>query len=345
MRWLVNSNGQTSGPMEEAMVFTLVGSGQIGRDAVLRRETESTWLPISETPFAMNIARSTTVAQQTPGISPAGQKVAVWTGAFGVVVAFAAILLATRHKDDPPPPLPTVPAASAMLPSPSPTQIAVPYLAKSDAAWATFDELPKAERTKSRFNETVNLQELILDQVPNDARSLVADRMLKAARQHISAWSSVGASFAGDDARDLVPSVNKAACLMWGSMWVNDVETLAAIMTMGFQRVVCSTKTWVLKEEISHCFLWSIDPDDRTKAPAIVWSTLELYQRSLIIGKRTDENGPLAYMGLMSNGGASTMVAGVKAAILDSGAGWFHVAGDNFSGYVPVELCHHTATK
>lgn len=281
MRWLVNSNGQTSGPL--------------------------------------------VLVKSTAG-------------------ALAVAFLTACPKDDPPPPLPSAPTTPAVV-APLPAMVAAPFLAKVDANWAAFDALLKPQRSKDKFRALLAEQNSQMDEVPDSVRPLVADHMLKVARQHISAWSSVGSSFAGDDATDLVPSANKAACLMWGSMWVNDIDTLSAIMTMGFQRIVCSTKAWILRDEASACYLWSIDPDDKSKGTAIVWPTLELYQRSLIVGRRTDDDGPLAYMALMSNGNASTMVPGVKATILETGPGWFHVTGDNFSGYVPAELCHHTATK
>jgi hypothetical protein len=31
---------------------------------------------------------------------------------------------------------------------------------------------------------------------------------------------------------------------------------------LGFQRIVCPTKTWVLSDEASVCYLWSTDPED-----------------------------------------------------------------------------------
>jgi len=49
MRWLVNSNGQTSGPMEEAMLAALVHAGQIADDAMVRKEAEDSWQPIAGT--------------------------------------------------------------------------------------------------------------------------------------------------------------------------------------------------------------------------------------------------------------------------------------------------------
>jgi hypothetical protein len=342
--------------MEEAMLVALVKAGQIADDAMVREEAEGSWQPIAGTHF---VARPKAKPPSLPSVQAekapkpktrsdpnnitAGQGLLAVLALVAVAIAFLFVTNAPKGDSGPPPPLPAAPAAAPV--EESPAVVGAPFLAKVDANWATFDGLPKPQRTKDRFRATLDEQNTLIDQVPESARPLVADHMMKLARQHISSWSSVGASFAGDDARDLVPSANKAACQLWGSMWVNDVDTLSAIMTLGFQRIVCSTKTWVLKDEASACYLWSVDTDDNSKSPAFVWSTLELYQRSLVVGKRTDDDGPMAYMALMSKGREVTVMPGTKAAILDTGEGWFHVAGDNFSGYVAAELCHHTATK
>lgn len=58
MRWLINSKGQTSGPMDESMVQTLVDAGQISPDALMRGETALQWVPLSRTPFARAGAQS-----------------------------------------------------------------------------------------------------------------------------------------------------------------------------------------------------------------------------------------------------------------------------------------------
>lgn len=354
MRWLVDSNGQTSGPMDEAMLVALVKAGQIAPDAMVRQEADVAWEPIAQTRFAPpQQAQPEPVLPTKEQQRFAANKISTAQGCgigvaviAGIAVVGALAVFSTGSSDKGPPALPKAPAVATVA-TPSPGEIAAPFLAQVDAAWVAFDGLPKPQRTKDRFHAAITDQQALLDHVPeSSARGLVAAHMLKMSRQRIAAWSSVGASFAGADATDLVPSANKAACLMWGSMWVNDVETLSAIMTMGFEQIVCPTKTWVLKDEASVCYLWSLDPDDQSKSPAIVWSTLDLYQKSLVVGKRTDDNGPLAYMALMSTGGgAATMMPGVKGTILDSGPGWFHIAGDNFSGYVPAELCHHTAAK
>ena len=343
MGWYVMSGTETIGPVSAELIGEYLKSGKLGASTFVRDENGGAWMAVAQSPFAPMLRRPRSTDIST--VKTVSVAVILVAGLVSIVI------LAAAPRDYRTPTLETAApeqAAAAVVAAPveeSPDVIGAPFVAKVDANWATFDALPKPQQTKDRFRATLGEQNTLIDQVPENARPLVADHMLKLARQHISSWYSFGTSSAGDDATDLVPSANKAACQMWGSMWVHDIDTLSAIMTMGFRRIVCSTKTWILKDEASACYLWSIDPDDKSKGTAIVWSTLELYQRSLVIGKRTDDDGMLAYMGLMENDGASTMVPGVKAEILDSGPGWFHVKGANFLGYVPADLCHHTSAK
>jgi len=53
MRWLVSVDGQVSGPMDEAMVRTLVLAGNIPPDAMLREENGVGWTRLNQTRFAM----------------------------------------------------------------------------------------------------------------------------------------------------------------------------------------------------------------------------------------------------------------------------------------------------
>jgi uncharacterized protein DUF4339 len=56
MRWLVNSNGQTSGPMDDAMVTALIRAGQLGESSLLREESSESWMPLAQTPFVAVVA-------------------------------------------------------------------------------------------------------------------------------------------------------------------------------------------------------------------------------------------------------------------------------------------------
>lgn len=63
MDWYVSSNGETSGPHNEAMVREWVESGRIGPDAFLRDEAAAAWVPLAQTPFG---ARPASPARATP---------------------------------------------------------------------------------------------------------------------------------------------------------------------------------------------------------------------------------------------------------------------------------------
>lgn len=66
MRWLVSSNGQVAGPMDDTMVSTLVGAGKIAPDAFLREEHGAEWVRLSKTPFAAAIITVATAAPSPP---------------------------------------------------------------------------------------------------------------------------------------------------------------------------------------------------------------------------------------------------------------------------------------
>ena len=116
MRWLVDSNGQISGPMSEAMLAALAKTGEISPDAMVREESDVAWEPIAQTRFApvavtSPAATSTAAKPGTVGAVPA----------LSVVLAgvFAVYLYATcgdsHSSDSGPPPLPTVAAAPAAV--------------------------------------------------------------------------------------------------------------------------------------------------------------------------------------------------------------------------------------
>ena len=72
MRWLVSVDGQVSGPMDEAMVATLVNAGPITNNAMLREENGVGWVRLSKTPFAPPAAFSAAelAATRPPSVSP-----------------------------------------------------------------------------------------------------------------------------------------------------------------------------------------------------------------------------------------------------------------------------------
>ena len=129
MRWLVNSNGQTSGPMEEAMLGALVKAGQIAPDAMVREETDIAWEPIAQTQFALPEVKAADAQpppakkKQKPWFDPnnltLGQGLLAVIGVLGFAVALIVLLLGA--KDDPVPPLPAAPeTVAAPTPEPAP---------------------------------------------------------------------------------------------------------------------------------------------------------------------------------------------------------------------------------
>lgn len=86
MRWLIDTNGNTSGPMDDAMVAALVKAGEIGAGSLFREETGTAWLGFDQTPFAY-IAK----ASQPPAQPAAPAAVIESSGAGGRI--FAALVL------------------------------------------------------------------------------------------------------------------------------------------------------------------------------------------------------------------------------------------------------------
>lgn len=50
MRWYVNRNGQTSGPVDESQVVEWIRLGM--HDATVRDEAGGNWMPLTQSPFA-----------------------------------------------------------------------------------------------------------------------------------------------------------------------------------------------------------------------------------------------------------------------------------------------------
>lgn len=361
MKWYISQNGETIGPIEEATVREWVSSREISADAFLRDEAATGWAQLAQTPFAalQRESEAPSNSELQPPSPAAATEVAPGPSApknvtllqalmvFGAVIFFIyAYATCGDTSASKPPPLPSAPTIPATA-SPAPTldELAAPLIASVDSSWAGFDALPAKQRTKAALQSKISALSDYIERLPEPIRPMVASHVMKGARHHISVWSSVGTSAAGVDETDLVPSANTATCLMWGSTWVNDIDTLSALMSMGFQRIGCPTKVWILKDEANVCYLWSVDEEDpHAKGAATVWTSLELLQRAQVVGRRTDDEGPIALMALMDQGSV-TKIGGPKATITETGPGWFRVVGDNFAGFVPAELCHHTATK
>jgi hypothetical protein len=361
MRWYVSREGEVVGPIEASELNEWLRTRPAeARDGIfVRDEAASAWAPIDQSPFASlppaaavdgapAIAEHAAPSHATT--TPEWMNTALLGGAVALGLAIAIWANIGRSKRAEPAAAEANVAtsfSSAVDPTPqSPATMAAPFLSEVDADWAAFDALPARQRTKAELQARLSKQEGIVRRAPAAASPLVANHSLMQARRHFSVWSTVGTSAGGENATDLIPASDKAQCLVSGSMWIGDVDTLTAIMKLGFLRVVCPGKTWLVKEEANVCYLWSVDPDDRrAKGVVTIWTTLELLSRAQVVGRRTDDEGPLALIALMSGGRSTTMVGGVKGTIVEVGEGWFKVEGTNFGGYVLAEHCHHTSTK
>jgi hypothetical protein len=58
MRWYVNRNGETAGPVEETQIMHWAETGQITRGMSFQAETGGPWLPVEQSPFARYVTVS-----------------------------------------------------------------------------------------------------------------------------------------------------------------------------------------------------------------------------------------------------------------------------------------------
>jgi hypothetical protein len=65
MRWYVNNNGNTVGPLSEERITMLCRWGKVSRGAYICDEQFSNWVSISRTPFAEFIAGESAVADES----------------------------------------------------------------------------------------------------------------------------------------------------------------------------------------------------------------------------------------------------------------------------------------
>jgi len=138
MRWMVNTNGQTSGPMDEAMVVTLVRAGQIGSDAMLREESGAAWITIDRSPFARlvqpaSVATAPALAPRQ-GVTRLQVLSVICAGLFAVY--FYATCGDSHHASANSDPVPPLPAAPQPVAEPTPRNDAT-------AAWVMAEEFVK----------------------------------------------------------------------------------------------------------------------------------------------------------------------------------------------------------
>lgn len=94
MRWYVNQNGKTVGPLTEERIAMLVTWGKIARDAYICDEQFSTWVPILRTAFGPLVAQAPAADGEPRAAlsAPAGQKLRAWLA--GAMLLASAVMLA-----------------------------------------------------------------------------------------------------------------------------------------------------------------------------------------------------------------------------------------------------------
>lgn len=58
MRWFVNINGRTTGPLEEQDLTHMVREGLVAANAYIRDETGGAWIPLAKSPFGRFVAKA-----------------------------------------------------------------------------------------------------------------------------------------------------------------------------------------------------------------------------------------------------------------------------------------------
>jgi hypothetical protein len=231
--------------------------------------------------------------------------------------------------------------------------------------WATYDGL--ASKTKEGLLATVASAMSDANSLPKDSRSAVQREVRVASRERMAPLISPGVSASGEDMTTLLPAVEPGKCGLWASQWTRDLETLRAMISLGFRNISCpplpssskqSERTWNLVEAESAldpdrvCFLY--DDDDR-ESPVFIWRTLEKLRVGEMVGHETSTEAAMRMLALVDDG-AQTVQPGARFVVQERGDGWFKISAasnsapklvfvnkwDDVGGYVPVNKCHST---
>lgn len=94
MRWYVNQNGKTVGPLTEERIAMLATWGKIARDAYICDEQFSTWVSITRTSFGPLVTGGANEGGEERATVPApvGQRRRAWLA--GVMLLASAVMLA-----------------------------------------------------------------------------------------------------------------------------------------------------------------------------------------------------------------------------------------------------------
>lgn len=206
------------------------------------------------------------------------------------------------------------------------------------ALWAAYDALPT--KTKPELLSTVQRAVEETAQLPGMVAAVVRAQIMISARERMAPLVLPETRATGSRREVLVPSEDHK-CPILGSSWVNEDETLEAIVSLGFERIECKDKSWDLNHVRNTCYLYSKKTAEQD-GQVILWKDLKYFAESERFAHRTDEEALVRYMALVS-AGAQLPIPGAHFIIEERGATWLRVAGQGIhagmTGYVEPGGC------
>jgi hypothetical protein len=112
--------------------------------------------------------------------------------------------------------------------------------AKIRAVWEAYDRLPKTSRRNDTWGEALVEGNSHRVGTPPTIDAELEKLNRKEARLRAAYIINHEARTEGERAEILVPSDDRAKCLIWGSQWANESRSL---VTMGFEQIHCEEKT------------------------------------------------------------------------------------------------------
>jgi hypothetical protein len=114
---------------------------------------------------------------------------------------------------------------------------------RDDAArvWSAYDNLPAANKTELGIFEAMNEAKTHERGLPPNLAQSVATYNQMQARKRMAPLINSASRAEGDRAEILVPSPERAACIVFGSSWSKNVDSLQAI---GFEKIRCAASSY-----------------------------------------------------------------------------------------------------
>jgi hypothetical protein len=358
MAWWVRYDGEKLGPWEEAeLVAWLQGSKAL--KATVRQLETNYWRGVAEIPqfaraLGVEVAPSTVPVASPRKLTPAQDGCLLVISAFAVIAAglwVSSKCSSSKTTEVPRTEAPVVAPDPAAAFRKSQEELASfrAALKSVEETWVAFDARTKAERTKQALTEAHKRATAGIGEMSQDQLQEVANANNSAARQRMAPMIRPETTATGHLMTTLVPSGNPAACLLWGSMWANNDETLASMQSLGFEEIDCGTRQWNLAEEAGRCFLyWKNNPRFEKGSVVFLWKTLDFFRKHQMVGVMTGDDATLAYMGLVSKGG-QTLMPGGKYVVVQRGDDWVQIRGVGNrvgqDGFVEAQACHRAPEK